>query len=119
MQIQKITEEHGHQVMQQICQTTIQVSGLRMSYFHCLALIRTLLVGQCVTRLRDGRLVAAVNDVYKNWGPRTPLVLKVSFDDGETWSPWCTLEDQAPPASFQRVIALETGIVNDGKSEFS
>ncbi|AAW43695.1 hypothetical protein CNBE2920 [Cryptococcus deneoformans B-3501A] len=75
--------------------------------------------GQCVTRLRDGRLVAAVNDVYKNWGPRTPLVLKVSFDDGETWSPWCTLEDQAPPASFQRVIALETGIVNDGKSEFS
>lgn len=119
MQIQRTTEEPGHQVMQQICQTTIQVSGLRMSYFHCLALIRTLLVGQCVTRLRDGRLVIAVNDVYRNWGPRTPLVLKVSSDDGKTWTSWCTLEDQAPPASFQKVIALETGIVNDGKSEFS
>ncbi|WRT69931.1 uncharacterized protein IL334_006922 [Kwoniella shivajii] len=75
--------------------------------------------GQCVTRIRDGRLVVAVNDVYKNWGPRTPLVLKISSDNGETWSHWCTLEDQAPPAGFKKVVALETGIVNDGKSEFS
>ncbi|WVQ81723.1 hypothetical protein IAT38_003848 [Cryptococcus sp. DSM 104549] len=75
--------------------------------------------GQCVARLPSGRLVVALNDVPINWGPRTPLILKISDDDGATWRTLCTLEDQPPPEGFERVVALETGIVNDGKSEFS
>jgi len=75
--------------------------------------------GQCVTQMRDGRLVAALNPIPKSWGPRTPLVCMISSDGGITWAQWCVLEDQPVPKDFQRVIALETGIVNDGKSEFS
>ncbi|WWD19929.1 hypothetical protein CI109_104401 [Kwoniella shandongensis] len=75
--------------------------------------------GQCVTRLRDNRLVVALNPVPINWGPRTPLILKISSDDGETWQDWCTLEDSPVPEGFEKVVALETGIVNDGKGEFS
>ncbi|KAK8853495.1 hypothetical protein IAR55_004202 [Kwoniella newhampshirensis] len=75
--------------------------------------------GQCICRMRDNRLVIALNASSRNWGPRTPLILKISPDDGDTWLPWCTLEDQPPPDGFERVVALETGIVNDGKSEFS
>lgn len=40
--------------------------------------------GQCVARTRDGRLVAAYNPVPVNWGPRTPLVLSISEDNGIT-----------------------------------
>ena len=49
-----------------------------------------------------------------------------STDYGRTWGPAYrtslpnnTLEDAPPPDDFKRVIALETGIVNDGRSEFS
>lgn len=61
----------------------------------------------------------AGNYVSKSWGPRTPLCLAVSEDDGKTWKLWATVEDAPPPDDFKRVIALETGIVNDGRSEFS
>lgn len=69
--------------------------------------------------MRDGRLVCAYNPVTKSWGPRTPLVLSISEDNGLTWRLWVTLEDKPPPEKFERVVALETGIVNDGESEFS
>ncbi|KAJ5378894.1 neuraminidase [Penicillium cosmopolitanum] len=75
--------------------------------------------GHCVTTLRDGRVVWAGNYQTQNWGPRTPLCLAISEDDGNTWKLWATLEDAPPPDDFKRVIALETGIVNDGRSEFS
>ncbi|RYN58942.1 hypothetical protein AA0114_g1914 [Alternaria tenuissima] len=75
--------------------------------------------GHCVTILRDGRVVWAGNYQTQNWGPRTPLCLAISEDDGKTWKLWATLEDAPPPDDFKRVIALETGIVNDGRSEFS
>ena len=69
--------------------------------------------------MRDGRMVCAYNPVPINWGPRTPLILSISADNGKNWKHWCTLEDQPPPPDFDRVVALETGIVNDGQSEFS
>lgn len=75
--------------------------------------------GQCVNRMRDGRLVCAYNPVGINWGPRTPLVLSISEDEGRSWRHWVTLEDKPVPKDFERVVALETGIVNDGQSEFS
>lgn len=72
-----------------------------------------------MARMRDGRLVAAYNPVPVNWGPRTPLVLSISADNGVTWRLWTMLEDQPVPEKFERVVALETGIVNNGQSEFS
>ena len=74
--------------------------------------------GACVTRMRDGRLVVALNPVGENWGKRTPLVCMIS-DDGENWEEWCELENQEPPEGFEKVVALDTGIVNDGRGEFS
>jgi hypothetical protein len=47
------------------------------------------------------------------------LCLAISEEDGKTWKLWATLEDAPPPDHFKRVIALEMGIVNDGRSEFS
>lgn len=68
---------------------------------------------QTLTSYRAG------NYQTQSWGPRTPLCLAISEDDGKTWKLWATLEDAPPPEDFKRVIALETGIVNDGRSEFS
>ncbi|KAJ1306434.1 hypothetical protein OPQ81_007437 [Rhizoctonia solani] len=75
--------------------------------------------GLCVTKLRDGRLVCVHNPVGGSWGARTPLVASISADNGVTWERWAVLEDQPPPEGFISINALETGIVSDGRSEFS
>ncbi|CAE6410311.1 unnamed protein product [Rhizoctonia solani] len=75
--------------------------------------------GLCVTKMRDGRLVCVHNPVGGSWGARTPLVASISADNGVTWERWAVLEDQPPPEGFTGVNALETGIVSDGRSEFS
>lgn len=79
----------------------------------------TPLAGLCVSRLRDGRVVCVHNPVGKNWGPRTPLVISISSDEGKTWSIWVTLEDRPVDSDFEKIVALESGIVSDGRSEFS
>ncbi|KAG8740290.1 hypothetical protein FRC11_000306, partial [Ceratobasidium sp. 423] len=75
--------------------------------------------GLCVTKMRDGRLVCVHNPIGGSWGARTPLVASISADNGVTWERWAVLEDQPPPEGFTGVSALETGIVSDGRSEFS
>lgn len=78
-----------------------------------------------VVRLRDGRLLAVWNDISRhperlegcpNWtcGPRTPLTLAVSADDGKTWSDGKDLESSFDASSFLRhwycyVAALDLG----------
>ena len=52
-----------------------------------------------LTRTSDGRLVLAHNPVASVFGPRTPLVLSVSHDDGATWTRALTIEDE-PGAEF-------------------
>lgn len=44
-------------------------------------------------RLEDGRLLLVYNPVGMNWGPRTPLDLAVSADNGQTWKSIAHLED--------------------------
>ncbi len=44
-------------------------------------------------RYDDGRLFLVYNPVAKNWGPRTPLDLAMSADDGKTWTTLAHLED--------------------------
>lgn len=46
--------------------------------------------------LEDGRLLLVLNPVAVNWGPRTPLSLAVSRDNGETWKILAHFEDDAP-----------------------
>jgi len=67
----------------------------------------------------DGTWLVVHNPVNQRWGPRTPLVISKSTDEGRSWKRALTLEDKAPPANFTGIVAKDTGIVNDGASEFS
>ncbi|MCQ2389694.1 MAG: glycoside hydrolase, partial [Kiritimatiellae bacterium] len=66
-----------------------------------------------IARLGDGTLLAVWNDMTRHperlkksppWtaGPRTPLTLAVSADDGETWSAGKDLETSFDPRNFLR-----------------
>lgn len=58
-----------------------------------------------VTRMADGTLILCYNPVYKNWGPRTPLALTVSRDNGDTWSKPHLLEDGEGEFSYPAIIS--------------
>jgi predicted neuraminidase len=58
-----------------------------------------------VVQLEDGRLVLAYNPVGKNWGPRTPLVLSMSSNNGDTWEQIYVLEDGEGEFSYPAIIA--------------
>jgi len=55
----------------------------------------------------EGRLYVVYNPVSKNWGPRTPLVVSMSEDNGVTWSETITLEDAPGEYSYPAIIAAE------------
>jgi len=65
-----------------------------------------------VVKLTDGRLVLVYNPVAENWGPRTPLVLSLSEDEGNTWRPLLTLEDGEGEFSYPTVIQTHDGLVH-------
>ena len=52
-----------------------------------------------VVRMEDGLLVLCMNPVSENFGPRTPIILMVSADNGETWEEELILEDGPNPYS--------------------
>lgn len=45
-----------------------------------------------VVKIPDGTLILAYNPVAKNWGPRTPLSLAVSEDNGASWTKMLDLD---------------------------
>ena len=49
---------------------------------------------------------------YLAWGPRTPLCLAVSVDEGETWNDKVTLEDTPGEYSYPAIIQATDGSVN-------
>ena len=49
--------------------------------------------GLDLLRIEDGRIFLVYNPVGENWGPRTPLDLAVSKDNGDTWTNIAHLED--------------------------
>jgi len=55
----------------------------------------------------DGRLYVIYNPVRKNWGPRTPLVISMSEDNGAHWSETLTLEDAPGEYSYPSIIAAD------------
>jgi predicted neuraminidase len=67
--------------------------------------------GLDATRLEDGRVALVYNPVEKNWGPRTPLHLVLSEDNGATWGPPIVLEDEPGEYSYPGIIAVPGGLV--------
>jgi predicted neuraminidase len=66
--------------------------------------------GVDLASLPDGTLVLAHNPVSGNWAARTPLVLSVSYDGGNTWRRAYTLEDARGEFSYPAVIPSEDGV---------
>lgn len=69
--------------------------------------------GLDVLLLEDGRLFMVYNPVGVNWGPRTPLDLAVSTDNGETWTTVAHLENdpnQDSEYSYPGIIRTGAGI---------
>jgi predicted neuraminidase len=65
--------------------------------------------GLDLARLMDGRLVLACNPVAGNWRARTPLVLLLSRDNGETWRQEAVLEDGDGEFSYPAIIPAPGG----------
>ena len=64
-------------------------------------------------RYDDGRLFLVYNPVAKNWGPRTPLDLAMSRDDGATWTTIAHLEDDPDlesEYSYPAIIRTREGV---------
>jgi predicted neuraminidase len=58
-----------------------------------------------LVRMENGVLVLAFNPVGINWGPRTPLVLRASYDNGHTWENEFVLEDKEGEYSYPAIVA--------------
>ncbi len=64
-------------------------------------------------RCDDGRVYLVYNPVGTNWGPRTPLDLAVSKDDGGTWATIAHLEDDPnldSEYSYPAIVRTRDGI---------
>lgn len=64
-------------------------------------------------RLDDGRLLLVYNPVGKNWGPRTPLDLALSKDNGDTWTTIAHLEDDPDlkgEYSYPAIVGTSQGV---------
>lgn len=62
-----------------------------------------------LVRLDDNRLILAYNPVSENWGPRTPLKLAASSDNGLTWQDFFVLEDEPGEYSYPAMVKTESG----------
>lgn len=58
-----------------------------------------------VVKLEDGRLILCSNPVGENWGPRSPITLQISEDNGETWTEAYVLEDTPGEFSYPAIVA--------------
>lgn len=58
-----------------------------------------------VVRLDSDTLALIYNPVGVNWGPRTPLVVRFSTDNGRSWANEFTLEDEPGEYSYPAIVA--------------
>lgn len=63
-----------------------------------------------LTKLQTGELVLVYNPVEENWGKRTPLVLDISRDNGNTWERAYTLEQEAGEYSYPAIVSQGNNI---------
>jgi predicted neuraminidase len=62
-----------------------------------------------MVRMRDGRLALVYNDSPQNWGPRTPLCLALSEDEGRSWQEELRLEQGPGEYSYPAIIQTSDG----------
>ena len=55
-------------------------------------------------------LILAYNPAGQNWGPRTPLVLGLSDDNGQTWREILNLENGRGEYSYLAIISKGNNI---------
>lgn len=61
--------------------------------------------------LDEGRLALVYNPVGKNWGPRSPLSLALSSDNGTTWEDAAAFEDEpAGEFSYPAIVKTSAGV---------
>ena len=60
--------------------------------------------------LEDGRVLLVYNPVEKNWGPRSPLTLAVSRDNGNTWTNVADLENEEGEYSYPAIVCTASGV---------
>lgn len=58
-----------------------------------------------LARLDDGMLSLVYNPIGENWGPRTPLVVGLSDDNGRNWEDRIVLEDEPGEYSYPAIVA--------------
>ncbi len=63
-----------------------------------------------LVKLPDGALALVFNPVGVNWGPRTPLIMAASADNGNTWRNELVLADGEGEYSYPAIIAAEDSI---------
>ena len=66
--------------------------------------------GLDLVQFDDGELLLVLNPVGKNWGPRTPLSLARSTDNGETWTYWAHLETGQGEYSYPAIVRTKDGV---------
>lgn len=69
--------------------------------------------GVDVLRMQDGTLFLLYNPVGMSWGPRTPMDLAVSHDNGETWETFARLDHEPVSGvefSYPAIVATQDGI---------
>ncbi len=66
--------------------------------------------GVDVLKLDDGTLWLVLNPIARNWGPRTPLTLARSTDNGHTWEYIAHLETAEGEYSYPAIARTEDGV---------
>jgi predicted neuraminidase len=61
-------------------------------------------------RLADGTLVLVHNPVADNWGPRSPLRISLSFDNGQSWPHSRDLEEGDGEFSYPSIVPTPRGM---------
>ena len=74
--------------------------------------------GLDLVRMDSGLLVLAFNPVAVNWGPRTPIALSVSADNGESWSRPFPLEHEPCERNEHRAEFSYPAIAAQGTDVF-
>lgn len=59
-----------------------------------------------VAQLPNGILGLIYNPIGVNWGDRHPIVLTLSYDDGETWTDTLTLETEPGEYSYPAIVPI-------------
>jgi predicted neuraminidase len=71
-----------------------------------------------LVQLPGGNLILAHNPVGQNWGPRTPLVLSISQDNGFSWETLLTMEHEGASQSAGASTGV-SGVHTGSSAEFS